>query len=89
MAIELGVVIVLVAIAVCAWLSITALNQVKQLRAELDETQRQVNELKQAAQVSAAPAPPPLPRTRARSGGLDDLREQLRASHREETESEK
>ena len=81
--VALGVVILILALAVCAWLSYTALTQVKQLRAELDETQRQVNELKAAAEVMPAP---PLPRTR--SGALDDLREQLRASHREETAPE-
>ncbi len=82
---ELGIVIIVVAVAVCAWLSISALNQIRPLRAELDETQRQLNELKAAAEAAPAP-PPPLPR--ARSGGLDDLREQLRASHREESSSE-
>ena len=81
----LGIVIVVVAIAVCAWLSVTALSQIKQLRAELDETQRQLNDLKAAAEVAPSP-PPPLPKTR--SAGLEDLREQLRASHREETSSE-
>ena len=81
--VALGIVIIVVAIAVCAWLSVSALNQIKQLRTELDETQRQLNELKTAAEVVPAP---PLPRTRAT--GLEDLREQLRASHREETASE-
>jgi hypothetical protein len=83
--VALGIVIIVVALAVCAWLSYTALTQVRQLRAELDETQRQLNELKTAAEVVPAP-PPPLPRSR--SGGLEDLREQLRAAHREETSSE-
>lgn len=87
MAVELGVLIVVVAVAVCAWLSINALNQIKQLRSELDETQRQLNELRAAAAEVVVPAPPPpLPRTR--SAGLEDLREQLRAAHREETASE-
>jgi hypothetical protein len=84
--VELGVLIVVVGIAVCAWLSVMALNQIKQLRTELDETQRQLNELKAAAEHVPAPPPPPLPRSR--SGGLEDLREQLRAAHREETPSE-
>jgi hypothetical protein len=48
------------------------------LRRELDSLGRQVAELKAATEVIPAP---PLPRTR--SGGLDDLREQLRASHLE------
>jgi hypothetical protein len=81
--VALGLLIILLALAVCAWLSYTALTQVRQLRAELDETQRQLNELKAAAEVVPAP---PLPRSR--SSGLDDLREQLRASHREEPASE-
>jgi hypothetical protein len=83
MPLVLGILLVVAAVAVCLWLSITALNQVKQLRAELDETQRQLNELKAAAEVIPAPPPPPLPRSR--SSGLDDLREQLRAAHREES----
>ena|SRR5436190_14688589 len=44
----------------------------------LDRAQRELGELKAAAEVVPAP---PLPRSRA--GGLDDLREQLRAAHRE------
>ena len=81
----LGIVVIIVALAVSVWLSLTALNQVKQLRRELDETQRQLNELKAAAE--AVPAPPPLPKSR--SSGLEDLREQLRAAHREEGSSGK
>lgn len=84
--VEFGIVLILVALGVCAWLSVSALNQTRQLRAELDETQRQVNELKAAAAEAVATPPPPLPR--ARSARLDDLREQLRASHREEPSSE-
>jgi hypothetical protein len=81
----LGIVAVVVALAACVWLSVNTQNQLKQLRAELDETQRQLNELKAATEATArdAPSPPPLPRSRS-SGGLDDLREQLRAAHREE-----
>ena len=81
----LGIVVIIVALAVSVWLSLTALNQVKQLRRELDETQRQLNELKAAAE--AVPAPPPLPKSR--TSGLEDLREQLRAAHREEGSSGK
>ena len=99
MDVVLGALIVLVALAVALWLAYTAQAQVRQLRAELDQTQSQLNdtrqqvsetrqelnELKAAAEV-IPPPPPPLPR--ARSGGLDDLREQLRASHREDEPSE-
>ena len=81
----LGIVVIIVALAVSVWLSLTALNQVKQLRRELDETQHQLNELKAAAE--AVPAPPPLPKSR--TSGLEDLREQLRAAHREEGSSGK
>jgi hypothetical protein len=45
---------------------------------DLDHAQRELEELKAATQVVPAP---PLPR--ARSTGLTDLREQLRAAHRE------
>ena len=51
-------------------------NEIARMQSEMDRTQRELNELKAAAQVVPAP---PLPR--GRSGGLDDLREQLRASH--------
>ena len=82
----LGGLILLVLIGVAIALALRALNEIKQLRSELDETQHQLNELKAAAEVIPAPPPPPLPRTR--SSGLEDLREQLRASHREESSSE-
>jgi septal ring-binding cell division protein DamX len=78
--VPLSFVVVLVLIAVAIWLAYSAQTEVRQVRRELDETQRQLNELKAAAEV--VPAPPPLPRTR--SSGLEDLREQLRAAHREE-----
>jgi uncharacterized coiled-coil DUF342 family protein len=104
----LGLVVVFVAAAGALWLAWSALQQVKQLRAELDETQRQVNETQLQANESqrqaneaerqaneaqrqvnelkaAAAAEPPLPPLpRGRSSGLEDLREQLRAAHREE-----
>src|SRR5438067_2226872 len=51
-------------------------NELEHLRGDLEVTVRELNELKAAAQVMPAP---PLPK--ARPGGLDDLREQLRASH--------
>jgi len=87
----IGIVAVVVALAACVWLSVSTQSQLKQLRAELDETQRQLNEtqrqlneLKAASEsTSSSPPPPPLPRSRS-SGGLDDLREQLRAAHHEE-----
>ena len=48
------------------------------IRRDVDQSQRELDELKAATQVVPAP---PLPR--ARSVGLNDLREQLRAAHRE------
>jgi hypothetical protein len=48
------------------------------LRHDLDRAQRELEELKAATQIVPAP---PLPR--ARSAGLTDLREQLRAAHLE------
>jgi hypothetical protein len=48
-------------------------------RRELEAARAEVAELKAAAEV--LPPPPPLPRTR--SGGLEDLRQQLRAAHQE------
>jgi hypothetical protein len=91
MLVALSFVGLLVLVAAAIWLGYSAQTQLKQLRRELDETQREVNEtrrelneLKAAAEV--VPAPPPLPRTR--SSGLEDLREQLRAAHREEQSEE-
>jgi hypothetical protein len=49
------------------------------IRRDLDRSQRQLDELKSVTEL--APTAPPLPR--ARSAGLTDLREQLRAAHRE------
>jgi len=60
----------------------TLLTDIAALRTQLDQTRRELGELKAAAE--AVPTPPPLPRTR--SGGLDDLRQQLRASHAESDE---
>ena len=55
-------------------------------RQELSDTRRELSELKAAVEAPPVVAPPPLPRRRG--ARLDDLREQLRASHREETGSE-
>jgi hypothetical protein len=83
----LGTLVVVVAVAACVWLSISSRSQVRQLRAELEDTQRELNALKAVVETPApAPPPPPLPRSRS-SSGLDDLREQLRAAHREEDSS--
>ena len=49
------------------------------VRHDIDALRRELGEVKAATEVVADP--PPLPR--ARPGRLDDLREQLRASHRE------
>ena len=57
-------------------------GEVSALRRELDQTQHEVGELKAATEIAPAP---PLPKTRP--GSLDDLREQLRASHREADET--
>lgn len=86
MFVALGVVIAIVAMAIAVALGVLALGQIRRLRDELDETQRQVNELRSAAAASVPVPPPPLPRSRP--GGLDDLREELRAAHREDAASE-
>jgi hypothetical protein len=56
-------------------------RELQQIRRMLERTQREVTELKAA--TDAALAPPPL---KGRPGRLDDLREQLRAAHREASE---
>jgi hypothetical protein len=53
-------------------------HEIEVTQHRLDNTQREVAELKMAAEVAPAP---PLPK--ARPGGLDDLRERLRAAHSE------
>lgn len=93
----LGIVVVVLVIAAGVWLSMGTRSQLAQLRAELDYTQSQLNETqaqlrevqKQVTDLEAAaeavPPPPRLPQSR--SSGLDDLREQLRAAHREDDDS--
>ena len=110
LALGVGTLVILAALAISLWLAYSAQMQVRQLRQELDQSQsilnaarnelggvhqqvadlqreteemrRELNDLRAAAEV--LPPPPPLPRPRSRSGGLEDLREQLRAAHREE-----
>jgi hypothetical protein len=53
-------------------------QELTSIRRDLDRSQRELDELKA---VTVLPPAPPLPR--ARSVGLADLREQLRAAHRE------
>jgi hypothetical protein len=73
----------MVALALIAiGLGLAALRRIDQLRVELDQTQRQLNELASAAAVVPAP---PIPR--GRSSGLEDLRQQLRQAHRESDEA--
>ena len=92
MAVGLGVVVGILALAIAVALAISALNQIKQVRSELDETQRQLNETQRQlnelkAATEAAPVPPP-PLPKSRSAGLEDLREELRAAHREDAAPE-
>jgi hypothetical protein len=89
----IGIVVLVVIVAAGVWLVAYTQQQLTQLRAELDQTQRMLNETqaalrdvqRQVSELKAAaefvPPPPRLPRSRA--SGLDDLREQLRAAHRE------
>jgi hypothetical protein len=88
MADALGILVLLLVIAGAIGLGFRTQSDIKQLRSELDETQRLLNETRQQVEALKAAAeaqrvPPPLPRTR--SVGLDDLREQLRAAHREQS----
>ena len=54
----------------------------EQVRREHERVERELADLKAAAEV--LPTPPPLPKTRP--GGLDDLRQQLRQAHAEGTD---
>jgi hypothetical protein len=84
MELALSVVAILVAVIalglVLGWRNqLTRLNQeLVDIRGDLMRSQGELDELKAATQIVPAP---PLPR--ARSAGLTDLREQLRAAHRE------
>jgi hypothetical protein len=91
MAIGLGVVLLLVTLAMAAgalWL-VTPLRRrvdrlsddVNSLQVALEDMRAELTDLHAAAQVVPVP---PLPRTRP--GGLDDLRERLRAAHTEADE---
>ncbi len=53
-------------------------TELQTVQREVERAHRELDELKAAAAVLPVP---PLPK--ARSGGLDDLREQLRAAHRD------
>jgi hypothetical protein len=55
--------------------------EVSALRRDLEQTQNELGELKAATDIAPAP---PLPKARP---SLDDLREQLRAAHREADET--
>ena len=84
---ELALIAVVMSIA-SLWLVLQLRTQIGRLtpqlgalRSQLEDTQRELAELRAATE--AVPAPP-LPRSR--SGGLDDLRAQLRAAHREADE---
>jgi outer membrane murein-binding lipoprotein Lpp len=57
-------------------------GDVNSLQVALEDLRSEVSELRAAAQV--VPVPPPLPKSRP--GGLDDLRQQLRAAHSESAE---
>jgi hypothetical protein len=59
-------------------------RELDQERQRLETAQRELGELKAAADV--LPAPPPLPKSR--TARLDDLRQQLRAAHAEPDDSD-
>ncbi|MCA1645734.1 MAG: hypothetical protein LC797_09810 [Chloroflexi bacterium] len=88
----IGLLLVLLTLAlagVAVWLVVPLRRRVDQLAGDVNSLQvavealrAEVTDLQAAAQ--AVPVPP-LPRTR--SGGLDDLRQRLRAAHRESEET--
>src|SRR5712691_8481992 len=82
----LALIVAGVSLGMVMWLrgQVPALQaEVHALRRELEQTQNALGELKVATEITPSqPLPaPPLPK--ARPGGLDDLREHLRAAHRE------
>ncbi len=91
MAIPLLIVLVLLALAmagVAVWLVVPLRRRVDQLTSDVDSLQVALEALRAAlTDLQAAPVlpAPPLPRTR--TGGLDDLRQRLRAAHSEAAES--
>jgi uncharacterized protein HemX len=77
----LALIVAGVSLGMVMWLrgQVPALQaEVSALRRDLEQTHNELGELKAATEIAPAP---PLPK--ARPGGLDDLREQLRAAHRE------
>jgi hypothetical protein len=85
----LGVLAALGLAAVALWLVTPLRRRVDQLSDDVNSLQVALNDLRsELADLRAAavvPGPPPLPRTR--SGGLDDLRQRLRAAHSESDEA--
>jgi outer membrane murein-binding lipoprotein Lpp len=91
MAIGLGLVFLVLALAlaiVAVWLVAPLRSRVDRLSGDvnslqvaLDQLRAELADLRAAAEVAPVP---PLPRTRP--GGLDDLRERLRAAHTESAE---
>ncbi|MBV9579148.1 MAG: hypothetical protein JO057_11215 [Chloroflexi bacterium] len=92
----LAIVVLAVALAAGVWLSVNLQTQLRQLRAELDQTQAQLNDTlrrvsaveQQVTDLKATTVAPPPRLPRNRSSELDDLREQLRAAHRTDPESD-
>jgi peptidoglycan hydrolase CwlO-like protein len=58
-------------------------SRLDQTRVELDQARQEITALQTVAET-----PPPLTLPRARTGALDDLREQLRAAQQEAEETE-
>lgn len=92
MPIALGLLLVLLTCAlagVAVWLVVPLRRRVDQLTGDVNSLQVAVEALRSEVtdlQAAAASVPvPPLPKTR--TGGLDDLRERLRAAHSESEEA--
>jgi outer membrane murein-binding lipoprotein Lpp len=93
-----GIALLVVLLLLAFGMAIVAVRQVLPLRHQVNQLASDVNSLQVAledlrseladlrAAAQAVPAPP-LPKTRP--GGLDDLRERLRAAHSESEESAK